>query len=321
MICPRCGREIPDGTVCPCSTGVPTAPNGPALSSNPALNVLKTIGSSPLFLTAAILCSANLLLNIIISLSGGSTAMLYQFSANLDIDPSLYPYLNNSMASNAISEIIGMVPSILVVAAYWIHYATCKNQRTGNISTAGLTIWKVMDYIVLVLECILAVLVLVGAVLLLVAGIGDSSYYIGAAIGLLLGGAVGFGLMIPYVICEIRVINHTKAVAASGIPDNYMPQYLIVMRYIAVVFGAIGGLVMLFTSPLAGLAAIANVVSTVLVTVSMSRYRGKMVMLRYPPVQPVYAQPVQPAQGGYPQPGVPTEQPPYPNNNDGNPQG
>ena len=46
MICPKCGRTVPDGAPCPCGA--------PVLSSNPAVNLMKTLGSSPKFLTAAI---------------------------------------------------------------------------------------------------------------------------------------------------------------------------------------------------------------------------------------------------------------------------
>ena len=69
MICPKCGRDIPDGTVCPCSL------EGPPLSDNPALNALKTVGSSPLFLALAALMSAWALLTIFSSL-GVSDAIL-----------------------------------------------------------------------------------------------------------------------------------------------------------------------------------------------------------------------------------------------------
>ena len=53
MICPKCGRTVPDGAPCPCGA--------PVLSSNPAVNRMKTLGSSPKFLTAAILCSVTVL--------------------------------------------------------------------------------------------------------------------------------------------------------------------------------------------------------------------------------------------------------------------
>ena len=50
MLCPKCGQYNPEGVACPCGA--------PLLSSNPAVNVLKTLGSSGRFLTMAILATA-----------------------------------------------------------------------------------------------------------------------------------------------------------------------------------------------------------------------------------------------------------------------
>ena len=60
MMCPKCGRTIPDGTQCPCGA--------PVLSSNPAVNLIKTLGSSPKFLAAAILTSVMVLFSILASM-------------------------------------------------------------------------------------------------------------------------------------------------------------------------------------------------------------------------------------------------------------
>ena len=90
MQCPKCGREIPYGTVCSCSANTP-------LSSNPAVNVLKTIGSSPLFLTAAVLYSVATLISVFTSIMGNSGISDYLLYAlyNADIDYSvLYPMVS-----------------------------------------------------------------------------------------------------------------------------------------------------------------------------------------------------------------------------------
>ncbi len=59
MICPNCGRDIPDGSVCPCTL------QSTPLSDNPALNIVKTIGSSPLFLVMTIFLSLSTLFTIL----------------------------------------------------------------------------------------------------------------------------------------------------------------------------------------------------------------------------------------------------------------
>lgn len=310
MICPKCGREIPDGTVCPCSMGAPV------LSSNPAVNVIKTIGSSSQFLIAAVLYSFGVLLTLIgnVSASSGATAWLMRFAYQADVDMSyLYPYLQGASGASAFSTVLSAIPAILIAVAFWLHYATCRSMKSGGISTAGLTIWKVMNYISLVVLCLAAVLCVIGFFIILIAGLAsggsDGAAVAGIVIFCILIMGLVFGLVIPYFIAIIRVINRAKNVAATGMPDNRVSQFLIVMNWISAVCSIIGGLTSLFLSPLAGLAGLVSAASTIIITLGLSRYRREMTVLMYPPVQPVYAQPVQPAQPyqAYNQPVVPVQ--------------
>lgn len=310
MICPKCGREIPDGTVCPCSMGTSM------LSSNPALNVIKTIGSSSQFLVAAVLYSLGVLLTLIGNLSASSdvTAWLMNFAYEADVDMSyLYPYLQGASSTNAFSVVLSAIPAILIAVAFWLHYATCRGIKSGGISTAGLTIWKVMNYISLVCLCVAAAIFAVAFIIILIGGIAsgdsDGAAVIALVIFCIIIVGIVFGLLIPYFIATIRVINRAKNVAATGVPDNRVSQFLIVMNWISAIFGVIGGLTSLFLSPLVGLAGLASAVAVILETLCLSRYRREMTVLMYPPVQPVYAQPVQPAQPyqAYSQPAAPVQ--------------
>ena len=47
MLCPKCGRMLPDGVPCPCGA--------PLRSTNPAVNLIKTLGVSAKLLAAAVL--------------------------------------------------------------------------------------------------------------------------------------------------------------------------------------------------------------------------------------------------------------------------
>lgn len=119
MICPKCGREIPDGTVCPCSVGTPM------LSSNPAVNVIKKIGSSPLFLTAVILYSVTLVLTFISSITAGSAIPYYAYSFMESYGESLppsvyYSMMDASSGATAFGAILGLIPSILIAVGMWI---------------------------------------------------------------------------------------------------------------------------------------------------------------------------------------------------------
>lgn len=308
MICPKCGREIPDGTVCPCSMG------GPVLSSNPALNVIKTIGSSSMFLTAVILYTVTCVVNLIISLAGGGTT------------GSTYFKFDSSALGASASYSIGVeVFALLTVIGLWLHYVTCRNMQTGNISTAGLTLCKVYCIINLVCSCLVVVAVLAIGILLLVSPdmiaqeFGFFLYmYLDMDVNLplflsIMGGVCIFMavVMIPLVVCYsvglIRIINRAKTVAATGMPDNRVSSFVIVMNWLSVVGTVLTGLGALVTTPVTGVSALVGAVAMALLTVSLSRYRREMTILMYPPVQPVYAQPVQPMQGGYAQPTVPVQ--------------
>lgn len=301
MICPKCGRVIPDGTQCPCSLGA--AP----LSSNPALNVIKTIGSSTQYLVMAILASAGVLLTILAGVAGSdSMSEAYYALANSGMDLSfLYDVMDVVESTSFISVVFASIPSILLAVGMWMHYATCRNTASGNISTAGLTLWKVILYINLICVCFLCVAILVVLVLALI-GIGAmaSEYYYGynyedgMAMGLTvvfviaaIVVVVAFALGVISNICTIKTINRTKATAMSGVPDNRVPMYLIVMDYIMGGFSALSGLISLFSSPIAGLAVLTEAALLILMGMSLSRYRRQMTLLLYPPVQPVYTAP------------------------------
>ncbi len=70
MICPKCGRPIPDGSACSCTYVTP------AFSNNPAVNALKASGASPLFLSAVILYTLTPLLSVVTALTGGGVSLV-----------------------------------------------------------------------------------------------------------------------------------------------------------------------------------------------------------------------------------------------------
>lgn len=310
MICPKCGREIPDGTVCPCSVGTPM------LSSNPAVNVIKKIGSSPLFLTAVILYSVTLVLTFISSITAGSAIPYYAYSFmesygyGESLPPSVYySMMDASSGATAFGAILGLIPSILIAVGMWITWATCRSTTSGNISTAGLTICKVISIITLVLLCIVAAIFVVACFVLIFAGAAAfssdsyySSYAAGATAGLvfvvILCAAV-FALMIAYYASIVRTINRIKTSAMTGVPEYRISRFLTTLMWITAVLSCISGLVALFTSFISGVATLASAVCTILLAVCLGQLRKEMSIVAFPAVQPVY--PVQPVQPGYPQ--------------------
>ncbi len=304
MICPKCGRNIPDGTVCPCSMAQP-------LSSNPAVNTLKTLGSSTLFLVFAILMSLVPVLSIAGQMSMRSNlGDLMYYAMQLDLDPSvLYPMVNALSSASVGTAIVGAIPSILMAVGLWITFATCRSVQSGNVSTAGLTICKVLAIISLVFICIGAAAMVLALVVLLIAGVGElSSDLYGYDAGIAQAGmavvlvlfvilAAVMVLMIVYQVCVIKTINRIKNTAVTGVADNRVPNFLIVMNYILAVGSALAGLANLFTSPVIGLSSLIAAATLVIISILLSKYRTGMTLLMYPPVQPVYPQQPMPPQG------------------------
>lgn len=330
MICPNCGREIPDGTVCPCTLAAPS------LSDNPALNALKSVGSSPMFLTLCVLFSVSALLTILSSLAVGDTlSSIYIYAYQLGMDMQDVDTLMDVMRSTSVfSVVLGSIPAILVAVAMWIHFGTCNNRQSGNISTAGLTICKVLSYISLIGGCIIALLVVGGFALIIVAflvsdmpwgelfdpygsygygGYTDEEATIAVVVVLAVFALVvtfAIVLAITYQASIIRMINRTKTVAQTGRADDRVSGYLTGMTGLTAATAIISGLTALFTSPLTGAASLAQGAAYILMIILLRRYGREMNAVLYPPMVPV----APPMYGGFPvQQNVPVQNIPVQN--------
>ena len=267
MICPKCGRTVPDGASCPCGA--------PVLSSNPAVNLMKTLGSSPKFLTAAILYSVAVLFNLLASFGASDViSTLYYYGANYGFDPDVfYPMMSALEGSTVVSAVIGAIPSILLAVGMWLFYTTCRNTQSGNVSTVGLTICKVITVINLVLLCCVVLFLFVITLLVIV------SLIVAAVLA----------LVIAYQVSILRAINRIKGSALNGAPDNRISRFLTGFMMVIGVLTCLGGLFSLIASPVAGIASLASGVCCVLMSLLLGEYRAKMTMLLYPPVQPMYS--------------------------------
>lgn len=305
MFCPNCGREIPEGSVCPCSVGT-----AQALSTNPAVNVIKTVGSSPLFLVAAILSTAAVALNVASSIIGSTAIfdLLYEITG-----VPVSAIAGTSAPAVAYGAIVGMIPAILTAIGMWLHYTTCRRTDTGNITVTGLTLCKTSVIINLVVSSATAVLA-IGALVVVCAMSQTISYFMMnafwylfdsvtdlndfamglavIAIVLIIFLVVLFFFIITYYILQLKTISHVKVTALTGCPDNRISRFVVVLNFIMAFFAAISGVATLFAVPTAGLASLASAGAYVLTALCMMRTRVQMTELMYTPVQPIYEQPV-----------------------------
>ncbi len=309
MICPKCGRNNPDGMACPCGA--------PLLSSNPAVNLLKSLGSSPLFLAAAILATAAPVLFILaLVTSGGQYASgLISFRYTINGQEVVYPGVGNDFGAVVLGSLLFALPVLLAALGMWLFYGSSRNRHTGNVSTAGLTICKVIAIAAVVLCIVAAALYAILLLLLMIFSNAFSEwiYYnsgeyvpAGLFVGLALVALVFFvGLMllpIFFYFGVIKALNRMKRTARTGEPNDKVSYYVMVFLFILAVFGAIGGLVGLFSNFWGGASSLCYAAFYVLCALLLNKYRNKMTMLRYPPVQPVYAAPAGTVQPPYQQP-------------------
>lgn len=300
MTCPNCGRTVPDGMQCSCMSSV-------QYSSNPAVNVLKREGASTRFLVLAILLSASAVLSFFSTSTTGNYFLeeLY-YRGNLAWD--VYDTM-----SNVIGNIFVAIPVILMAIGLWMFYASCRNVSHGGVSTSGLTIIKVLMIISMVFLCLAGFVLVIGG---LVISFNPSyffddytSYYspfygIGAGIimAVIFISVALLALMVVYITRIIKVINRVKRVAQTGMPNNEISMFAVVMFYIMAgfnVISAFGSLTDMYISPLGILQSLVSAATFVLGAVILMKYRKEMTMLMYsnPPVYPSYA-PQSAQQGG-----------------------
>lgn len=283
MFCPNCGREIPDGAVCPCTfSEVP-------LSTNPALHVIKKLGSSPLFLAMTICSTAAvvfaLLANFVVSASVPAFLgdLLYELTGSME---GYYALAATTTTTSLASVVMSTLVSGIYAAAFWLHYVTCRSRASGNIATHGLTIWKVYAWISVVGSILAAVVVVLFAVVLAFLGLTFSDspepivVILVIAFALLFVG-VYFAFLILYHISKLRLIRRTVTTTATGVADPRVSAFLVVFSYIAAGFTAIGAIGSLVVSPLSAIATLADTAQIFCMALLLSQYRKQIVAFQY----------------------------------------
>ncbi len=297
MICPNCGRPIPDGQPCP-YCGVQ-----PAYSSNPAVNVLKRVGASGVFLAAVICFTLGTVLNVFASGEANNTmdALLQTLVRTGAVDPELYYQMMGAMSTSTIvGAVIGAAPGILIVVALWITCISCRNRTTGNVSTAGLTICKVLTVIKLVMLIIVAALLVILMILAFAAGgmayaeADDVAFYMGFMVGFFLVLAVTLALAICFSVSTLRTINRIRGTALTGMPDNRISRFLTVMLILSAACSILLGIWSVGDTPVATLAMLCTSVGEILIAMALNRYRREMTALMMPaPMADGYPMPPQ----------------------------
>ena len=335
MICPKCGRDIPYGTVCPCSA------EETAISGTPAQNVIKRLGSSPQFLAAAILFIISLVLNF-------SAAILYAFmpdyAMSTPISGPSSPIFTMSFQGNiafTVSTFVMSIPAILACIGMWLFLVSCRRNQSDKISTAGLTLCKGVYIGFLVLIGILLALSVAVLVFTVVSGAltqSEASPFfatpaflaIWVVMEVILLGSM-LALPIAFIISVIKIVNRVKKCLHTGVPVQRVSGFLTGMLWVVGIFVGFFGVIMVFFSfimvnltalpnappaiytvaiTLVGISGLTEAVRAILIAVLLGRLRREMNLLVFSTMYPMpAAYPGVAGQPGYPPvPGQPAPQ-------------
>lgn len=285
MFCPKCGFKNQDDTFFCQNCGNKLSAVQPQQNINPnyqqgynqpfiadAFTTVKMLAKSPLFLTAVIAFSVYLLFSIIKVISAGSlfTGIIRILEFVMDNVPEIsyqigemydifYEIANMASAPIIILGLLGLVPSILICTGLWITYSSAANKYSNTMSTAGLTIIKVINILQLIGTCILCAFVEIFMIVLTIA-LAAESYAPGAVvvlmiIAILLTGFF-FGLSIMYSVKVIKSLNAAKDAIISGASTKRASVFVAVWTFISAFFT----LFTILSNPLAVLANITAMV-------------------------------------------------------------
>ena len=135
------------------------APGG-ALGQTPAIQMLRKIATSPVFLAAILLTTVCTLFSC------------YVYVRNLDYYFDVLDYYKrysaeSQLVSNIVSNFISLLLSLAALIALWSIFASAASKHSDRMRTGGLTFFKVLYVIALVIFSLVLLLVLVLLVMLI----------------------------------------------------------------------------------------------------------------------------------------------------------
>lgn len=300
-VCQKCGNMNQDSSVC--CTGCGNRLDTPVSSfSGKVVDAVKKAGRSPLFLIATISVTLTALLNV-----------WYIIEAVINYSNGFY-YDNATFLGEIVTFIIYFIMQILVALGMFLFYSACISKKE-TVSTAGLTIIKVIQIIELVFSTLGMVLLLVVAIILMaipnVIGIDNILSSLNSSYGydifgdylntystnftvvwniiliILIVVIIAFGvLLFLYFMKTLKTIKSVKMALSTGQPNNKASMYIVVINFIISVFGIIGivsdvfsfiaGTYDAYTFLLTTISNILTLITLVTIAIGIIVYRSKM---------------------------------------------
>lgn len=300
MICPHCGKTVGNGNLtCP-FCGVPLQPDAPpqaptspytqpyvpdpppayGATEMPVIQLIRRMARSPFFLVPAIAYTCMVLFQIVGTFFGAAQITLDPVvTRTVETNAFLQNIYSTSVTFSALP--LSFIFSILAVVGIWMTFASAANQSGAPISTAGLTLLRVLQIISLVAICLMTLLLIGGLVLFIgTMGMYDVTPATNAlVVALLLMVAAIMALLILYSVKIITTIECFRRSIRTGTPQGKISVYVAVMNILG---GVLSLLVVLSGNPFSALAGIAGAVSGIGFGVFLFRYREEFLQIPSP---------------------------------------
>ena len=235
----------------------PILGGGPFLPPAEASRLIRSVGSSPLFLVATILFSTSFLIDMYQRFS-----MILQYGAyynplgmygNLfysmgldDMYSDIYSAMRDVSAVTTIFSLLFLVFPLLIVIGLWLFFGASMRKGSDafptTTSTSGLTLIKtsvmIQNIFLLVLLGVIWVVSLIGLIAsgTMLSSYGDAGVATAVFIGLLFALSAAFVLLIIYMIGIVKTAN-TAVSAFRGLPSgNHVSMFVVVFNFIAAFF-------------------------------------------------------------------------------------
>lgn len=258
--CSKCGAQVKDGaSFCQaCGNKINSAqPQGqPIYGSSEQQNVmrvapmtravqtLKSIGSSPLFLVAVIAFTLAMIFGLFGAFSNTPVNRIldsvYKFARMTDNYDIMYGVnevvreidFNSVGIAAVVGKIFSMIPEIIVAIGLWMIFAAASNRMIGTMKTSGITLLKIMNIINLVFACIgyaIAGIVLFVLTIAMASLAEEALVVMLVIIAVCLIGAV---LNIIFYVKVNKTLCAAKTVLLTGSPYAYASRYVGVLAFI-----------------------------------------------------------------------------------------
>ncbi len=310
MICNKCGSEVLNKaafcTQCGAKLQEPSSvmpdfsvkPKKPPViySSNPAVNIIKTMAASPMFLTAAIMFAVSIISSIIYAffINGEMQVIIAEALPNLQgeinggAETEILQFLSGFLSSFGKVYIwivlFSSIPSFFYITAFFLIRKAGCDRTDGGMATSGFTIIKVLQKISIIISHISSVLFVILFFMSVVLPFLPSSDPDVKIVMIIFGITFAFvflfslaGMVLSILLSRytIKTLNTIITTAMSGTPNEKISNFVEIMCYIS------GGISIL-SSASSGLAAVPSVlsgISIILFGVMLFNYKKQMSVL------------------------------------------